>query len=337
MNRSPFRSSMNTVVRCLALVSLALAVASGCGGRSGTDTDQAGTANNGASDAPTNRAAAGEPHVVQALHDGRTIQQEYWRRDTDEQRRLRALYPEQLNWREKLRLLHLTVMEWLHSKPLHDTWLCAARQNDADAVIEEQCLIIKLISDLISEQSPYRSRVAAVWKGAEQPREDSPADIQGILRNASLTHLGCLEIIRVDEQALPVEIDFLPLDHIHAVVFLGQGPFRFGKVFYDDQREPEVVMIPALYGISWATDLDLDRDGNFIRFIAALGVDGVEFGLAVGRQDLRLEAKDGPVLVNLASLAKLEVTLLLEDPRFEQKCKARGWNPDMIRMLYKRQ
>ena len=90
--------------------------------------------------------------------------------------------------------------------------------------------------------------------------------------------------------------------------------------------------MPLLHGISWFSPFDFDRDGTATRFICAVEIEEGQTALAigVGHQDFVIE-KDGQTLFGLSSMAEIMVTLLVDDPKFDRKCKARGLDPDTVR------
>jgi len=203
---------------------------------------------------------------------------------------------------------------------------------------EQSKVLAKLVTVLTAKDSPYRAQYVAVWQSEGGESDSREPDFQGNFMNASLTHLGCIEALRLDSNERPVEVCFVPLDHLRGVAFVGSAMFRYAKLFYDDEREDEIVLVPLLYGISWRTSNDFDRDGSFTRFICHLpsGSNGLSFSIGVGHQDFLVEGDD-QILFGLGSVGELMIALSTDDPRFEEKCRARGLDPEEARQLMGKQ
>jgi hypothetical protein len=159
--------------------------------------------------------------------------------------------------------------------------------------------------------------------------------MQGEFLNPSLTHLGCLEVYRVDAANRPTGIDFVSFDELSGVVFAPPSLIRAAKLLCDDGRG-EVVLVPLRYGVTWALGNEYDRAGRMTRFVAHL--DGEEVGtlgasgIGVGQQDLSVRGLDGGgSLFGLGSVAEVAFPLELRDPRFDEKARARGIDPDEVR------
>ena len=259
----------------------------------------------------------GPPEFVRAVE----LQRAYWTHDPEEQARLEARGVDQLGWRERLRLHHLLCLQRLQPGP------------DRDAATEK-CR--QTARRLIAADSPYRPRPALVWQGqSAQPGADREPDLQGDFLNPSLTHLGCLEVYRVDADNQPTGLDFVGFDELSGVVFAPPNLIRAAKLFFDDGRG-EIVMVPLLYGLTWAIGNEYDRDGRMTRFVAHL--DGDELGglgasgIGVGQQDLSVRGPDGGCrLFGLGSVAEIAFPLDMSDPRFDEKARARGIDPDEVR------
>jgi hypothetical protein len=159
--------------------------------------------------------------------------------------------------------------------------------------------------------------------------------MQGEFLNPSLTHLGCLEVYRVDAVNQPTGMDFVAFDELSGVLFAPPNLIRVAKLFYDDGRG-EVVLVPMLYGLTWAMGNEYDRAGRMTRFVAHL--DGEEIGvlgasgIGVGQQDFSIRNPAGGVsLFGLGSAAEISFPLDMRDPRFDEKARARGIEPDEVR------
>ena len=271
----------------------------------------------------------------QLFKRARAIQQKYWTPNPDEKKRLVEKGFDNLAWDETLRLLHLACLEMLSDGPFKEQFLDEkiALEESADAPSgENRDLIVKLITRLISETSPYKPRHVAAWQGKGGESEKRKEDLYGVLCNASLTHLGCIEVIRLDAEQQPTELAFISLDEIRGAVFDRTALFRTGMLFFDDSRPDEVVLVPLLYGISWLSPHDFDQDGRSTRFICAIETDDDKQNLVigVGHQDFVMEGDRQPIF-GLGSIGEIMVVLFWDDPKFDQKCKARGLDPDDVR------
>jgi hypothetical protein len=175
-----------------------------------------------------------------------------------------------------------------------------------------------------------------IWQGQPaQPGTSREPDMQGEFLNPSLTHLGCLEVYRVDAANQPTRLDFVSFDELSGVVFAPPSMIRAAKLFYDDGRG-EIVFVPLLYGLTWAIGNEFDRAGRMTRFVAPL--DGEEVGvlgasgIGVGQQDFSVRSRDGDCcLFGLGSVAEISFPLDMRDPQFDTKARARGIDPDEVR------
>jgi hypothetical protein len=152
----------------------------------------------------------GPPGYVQAVE----LQRAYWTPNADEQSQFEARGDEQLTWRERLRLHHLICLQRLNSGPERAAATDKCRQTTRR---------------LLASDSPYRPRPAMVWQGqSAQPGHNREPDMQGEFLNPSFTHLGCLEIYRVDAANQPTGIDFVSFDELSGVVFAPPNLIRAG-------------------------------------------------------------------------------------------------------------
>lgn len=260
------------------------------------------------------------------------LQKLYWTANAEEKAALLTRYPDDLSWSELLRLHHLNCVE-LMNQPQGGT----ARMNaefDGTALSPDEPLSAlhgELVQRLLALESPFRARYVEVWQGEDQAR---PADLAGQFRNASASHFGCLEVIRVDARFEPLELVFVPFDDLWVVNLAGASLFRAAKLFYDVDRTDEVVLVPLLYGISWFTQQPYDQDGSMTRFCCHLEVGGEPLGIGIGHQDFQLDVDERRTLLGLGSLSQLVTALEMDDPRFDQKCQKRGIDPDEVRRQY---
>ena len=182
-----------------------------------------------------------------------SLQVAYWRRDPASIDRLAPLLST-LSWRHRLRLHHLLCLELLEVSP--------GDEADIDALGSARAALFReLLGLLVSPESPWRPRTAAIWLGQPSPGAPRPPTAQGLLVNASLTHLGAVEIIRLDEDEAPTALDFVPLDDLLSLVAAGQSLFRAARVFTVDAHHGPTVWLPLLYGTSWRSAEPSDRDG----------------------------------------------------------------------------
>jgi len=259
----------------------------------------------------------GPPEFLRAVE----IQRAYWTHNAEEQARLEARSLEQLNWPERLRLHHLICLQRLNAGPER-------------AAATEKCRA--MVRTLLAPDSPYRPRPALIWQGqSAQMGSDREPDMQGELLNPSLTHLGCLEVYRVDAANQPTRLDFVSFDELSGVLFAPPKLIRAAKLFFDDGHG-EVVLVPLLYGTTWAIGNEFDREGRMTRFVAHL--DGVELralgasGIGVGQHDYSVRTPDGKAsLFGLGSVSEISFPLDMRDPRFDVKARARGIDPDEAR------
>ena len=198
---------------------------------------------------------------------------------------------------------------------------------------KDRDLIVLLLRRLRSAESPYKERHVAVWQGKAGESEAREPDAQGSFRNASLTHLGSIEVIRLDAQNQPAGVWFVPLDEVRGAIF-SPAIFGLAKLFFDSLRPDEIVLLPLLYGISWNTPNSFDRDGTMTRFISHIETDDGQgtFSIGVGHQDFVVK---GQKIIGLGSIGELMVGLSVSDPKFEVKCRARGLDPAEVRRSIK--
>jgi hypothetical protein len=259
----------------------------------------------------------GPPEFVRAAE----MQRAYWTHNAQEQAQLEARATEELDWRDRLRLHHLICLQRLNAGPER-------------AAATEKCR--QTARSLIAPDSPYRPRQAMVWQSqSAQPGNDREPDMQGEFMNPSLTHVGCLEVYRVDAANQPIRLDFVSFEELSGVAFAPPNLIRAAKLFYDDGRG-EIVLLPLLYGLTWAVGNEFDQAGRMTRFVAHL--DGEEIGvlgasgMGVGQQDFSVRHHDGGrKLFGLGSVAEISFPLDMRDPRFDAKARARGIDPDEVR------
>lgn len=252
----------------------------------------------------------GPPLFVRAAE----MQRAYWTHDAQEQLDLESRGMDRLSWRERLRLLHLLCMQCLQAEPLR-------------GVAKQKCKVLSKV--LLGPESPFRPQTAMIWKGDPASAEWSEEpDLQGELVNPSLTHLGCLEIYRLDPANQPTRIDFVGFDELIGVKIAAPGLIRIAKLFYNDGKG-ELVLVPILYGTTWSIGSEADRSGQLTRFVAHLEDEATESsavsGIGIGQQDLALRDADGGMtLFGLGAVAEVAFPLDMRDPGFDAKARLRG-------------
>jgi len=265
----------------------------------------------------SNRVIEGPPEFVRAVG----LQRAYWTHSPSEQSLLEARDIEQLSWRERLRLHHLTCVQRLTTGPER-----AAAAEKCEAIARR----------LVAPDSPYRPRPAMVWQGnPAQPDGQREPDLQGEFLNPSITHIGCLEIYRLNPANEPTGMDFVSFDELAAVYFAPSKLIRATKLVYEDGRD-EVVFVPLLYSLTWEIGNEFDRDGRMTRFVHFLGDKEIgelgASGMGVGQQDFSIRKHDGgSTLFGLGSVAAIAFPLDVRDPRFDEKARLRGIDPDEVR------
>ena len=259
----------------------------------------------------------GAPDFVRAAE----MHRDYWTLDADALAQLETRGVEHLGWGELLRLHHLICLQRLNTGPERE-------------IASEKCR--QTVRRLLAPDSPYRPRPAVIWQErSAQPEPDRDPDLDGELVNASLTHLGCLEVYRFDAAKQPSRMDFVSFDELTGMQFGPKRLIRAAKLIYEDGHT-EIVLVPLLYGLTWSYGNDEDRAARMTRFL--LHLEEMEPGLSwasgtgVGQQDLSIRHQDGgATLCGLGSVSEIVFPLDLLDPRFDEKARARGIDPDEAR------
>lgn len=212
------------------------------------------------------------------------LQLAYWRYDADAHRQLESRADE-LSWAERLRLMHLLQWQQLRSEAGQQQLVNLDPFEDAyapDGPVRER--LVELITELSGPDSPYRARPASVWQYRSAEEAPAEADLSGPFQNISATHLGSLEVIRLDSDQQPSHLDFVPFSEMRAIQFDRNAKFRPARLHYNDGRDPEVVLTPYFYLASYLSGHDSDIDGSTTRFILSLDVSPYD-GIGLGEQD----------------------------------------------------
>lgn len=229
------------------------------------------------------------------------IQQNYWTPNPDEKKSLLENNVDDLSWEQALRLIHLICLEMISDGPCKEQFIGVGHsESKAFPSGDNRELIVKLIRRLTSEGSPYKPRNVYVYQG-NSPR-------QGEFRNVSLTHLGSIEVIRLDDNLQPAELAFISLDKLREVVFDRPAFFRYAKLTFNDGSD-ETVLVPLLYGISRFSPNAYDKDGSWTSFICSIQLkeDQMGFTIGVGHQDFVMGSGDDRVLFGLGSIVELSI------------------------------
>ena len=136
---------------------------------------------------------------------------------------------------------------------------------------------------LRARHSPYAAGVYALW--LHQGQGQQPDFVGGIL-NSSLAHLNALEVFRLDDNGVPIALDFVPLSQLQAIHMEGTAPYRPAQLHYANQP-PQQVLFSGVYGLSAHSTNATDLDGSGARalrsfVVPALG--GANLHLALGQQ-----------------------------------------------------
>jgi len=251
-----------------------------------------------------------------------SLQAAYWRPDPAALAALAGRF-HSLAWGERLRLHHLLCMQIVDA--------------GYDGLRPHRDLFQELLGLLLSPKSPWRPRSAAIWQGAPSVSDPRPPTLQGLLSNASLTHLGAVEMIHLDASQSPTALDFVPFDELLSLVAAGQSLFRAARVFTLGATGGPTVWLPLLYGTSWCSPEPTDRDGSMTRFDHLPDdVPSPVRGVGFGHQDLQLFDPEHGRLLGIGGVGEIMMALEISDPRFDAKCRARGVDPAAARAKYGR-
>ncbi len=243
-----------------------------------------------ASDAGQARMGTDPPEWARAVE----LQSKYWTLDSEELASLETRGLDGLEWRQRLRLHHLCC-------------LGLVGPEDGRAVAGEACR--RTVRRLMAPDSPFSPRPALIWLEPPARAKGGQPDFEGELLNPSLTHLGGLEICRLDPANQPTALDFVGFDELQGVVFGSKGLLRPARLFLREGKE-ETVLVPALYGLSWALGEALHQAGGVTEFVEHLEGEPVgglpALGIGIGQQDLAvLEPGRGTRLFGLGSVTEI--------------------------------
>ena len=292
------------------------------------------------------------------------LQKSYWRPDPEQLAELEGRGFAQLEWAEKLRTHHLRCLALLDANDdlLRRALLAPASERPpASEAKPDEVLLTKIAASaksLLGRRSPYRPRHGFAWIGGAAPEgEDIPySDFQGRVLNASLSHLGSLELIRLDEQLEPERLEFLPFDEI-LTISRGQlpeaaltppPPFVPARILLEYGQPELVCLLPTRYGLSWLAHEPALLQGEAEHALVPVELGGLAdpakavgnphdrrpLSLRVGLQRAEIlsdYAEEGLGAFTLGASYQLSLAIDQDDPRFVDKCVGRGLDPDATR------
>jgi hypothetical protein len=291
------------------------------------------------------------------------LQKRYWSPAPEELLELEGRGLGALDWVEKLRLHHLRCLALLdaHEGVLRRGLLAPVAERPGadelatamDPVLRER--VAASAKMLLGRGSPYRPRHGFAWVGDGPPEGDAVpySDFQGRIVNGSLTHLGCVEIIRLDPTTLePAAIEFLAFDEIMTLARGPRGdaggPFVPARILREYGQGELVVLLPLRYGLSWfALETDVLR-GEAAHEVAGIEVRGLAdasksfsepldrrmLGISVGPQRLEVLSdyvQEGLGRFELGAAYQISLAIDQDDPRFDDKCRGRGLDVEATR------
>jgi len=300
------------------------------------------------------------------------LQKRYWTANPAERAALEATAFEALSPAQRLRLHHLRCLALLDPMQGGDPVLrrgllapVAERPSDAElrAALDPaaRAQVEASARALLGRRSLFRPRHGFAWLGAGPPAGDAVpySDFQGRITNASLTHLGCLEVIGLDQRYEPATLEFLDFDSILTVSFgvdeRGDGAakagFRPARILLEYGLDDRVVLVPTRYGLSWFAHEPEVLRGAGSWEVAAIELGGLAdpskavgnaldrrpLGISVGPQrfevlsDFATDGEGGLSRFVLSDAYQLSLAIDQDDPRFADKCRGRGLDVDATR------
>jgi hypothetical protein len=280
------------------------------------------------------------------------LQKAYWRAQPDELRELASRV--EPSWAERLRMHHLRCLDWLDADDglLRRTLLAPPAERPivhSSAHSSANEALLASAKQLLARRSPYRPRHGFTWLGDGPPEGDAIpySDFQGRTINGSLTHLGALEVVTLDDRHEPAGIEFIAFDELMTLTVAPREPgdvqpaFRPARVLREYGLAERIVLLPLRHGLSWlAHDPALlrgtgDDAEHEVGRLAIPQLPG-ERTLAIRAGLQRLEtlsdhAHEGLGSFRLADCYQLSLAIDDDDPRFADKCRGRGIDPEATR------
>lgn len=272
------------------------------------------------------------PSPTPAVNPLEQLQTAYWTYNASEHKELVAR-GDNLPWKDLLRLHHLNCLELMQTTEGR-TALASDDLDDRDVPEKAGEPVRRTLARLASAESPYRPHACVIWQMRGSPEAQRSPDHMGVVTNASLTHMGAIEVLLLDGAGKPVSIGFIGISEVRSVTMGPPALFRPARISFDDGRPPMVVGLPLLYGLSWASPHPHDRDGSLTRFCCnqAMGEPLGNVGIGIGHQDFALRNdKGGAALMGLGSIQEIQTPLDMRDASFDQRCRARGIDPEQAR------
>jgi len=213
------------------------------------------------------------------------IQQQYWTVNNDEKENLLSQFPDSLDWKQLLRLHHLLCMEVFQA---YIAGHFLFKKNKIILNQEMTRFLQKSTAILLSDKSPYRPQQCEI-KFDVLTRQKEFKRMEGTLINASLTHLGCIEIIRLDPELHPVSLDFLPLSLIKVIMNNTEGSL----VSYRDRKEKDICYLASYYYFSQESKKFINN--THTEYVCPLECDeaGEECGIGLGIQEFLIIQNNG--------------------------------------------
>ncbi len=281
------------------------------------------------------------------------LQKAYWQSAPDELAELEARA--EPSWTERLRIHQLRCLAWLDADEgrLRRALLAppaerpsGASGSEGDSLARER--VLASAKQLLGRASPFRPRHGFAWLGDGPPDGEAIpySDFQGRTIHASLTHLGALEVVTLDDRHEPAGIEFVPFDELLTLTVAPREPgvqpaFRPARVLREYGLADQIVLLPLRHALSWyAYDPALlcgwgDAAEHEVGRIALPGLAGERsLAIQVGLQRLETlseHAHEGLGSFRLADCYQLSLAIDEDDPRFADKCRGRGISPEATR------
>ncbi|MFV8753726.1 hypothetical protein ACNOYE_24490 [Nannocystaceae bacterium ST9] len=281
------------------------------------------------------------------------LQKAYWQSNPDELRELETRA--EPSWAERLRLHHLRCLAWLDADEgrLRRALLAPAGErpsgdsSEADAAARDR--VLASAKQLLARRSPYRPRHAFAWLGDGPPEGDAIpySDFQGRTISASLTHLGALEVVTLDDRHEPAGIEFVPFDELLTSTAAPrepgeiQPPFRPARVLREYGLPEQIVLLPLRHGLSWlahepgllrGTGVEGEHEVARVAIPELAGARSLALRAGLQRfETLSDHAHEGLGSFRLADCYQLSLAIDDDDPRFADKCRGRGIDPEATR------
>jgi hypothetical protein len=211
-----------------------------------------------------------------------TLQDHYWSVNNKEKEALLAQFPEDLDWKGLLRLHHLLCMEALDTS----TGGLSQTKTPSSPSWEIRLLLNKTTNKLLHDKSPYRPRYCEIEFDI-LTRQKHFKRISGVLMNASLTHLGSIEVIRINPELHPVSIDFIPLERVHSIMNNTKGAL----VTYTDKKEKDICYLASHYFYSSACHQFINREQTDYIYILKQDNHNYLPGIGLGVQEFMINGE----------------------------------------------